>query len=122
MGGPVKRNAEQVEAIMACKGEPVDVADHQCQFGWCTGTIWTTSHGRYEEFVVTGRPGDVVDGGAVSVVIGFDETEDIAPRILLHLGMDVTGVDEDVSPMAGQARRIAGALLQAADALEDWRS
>ena len=54
-------------------------------------------------------------------MIDFDETEDVAPRILLHLGTDVTGVDEDVSPTARQARRIAMALLQAADALEDWR-
>jgi hypothetical protein len=49
-----------------------------------------------------------------------DLIPNVAPRILLHLGTEVTGVDEDVNPTARQARRIAIALLHAADALEGW--
>ena len=106
---------------MTASREPINLKDHHCPFPWCTGTIWKDSHlSDYRETRTSGRRYDLIDGLAVTVVVVYDESEDPRPRILLHFYADNAHVDVDVSPTAGEARRIAINLLEAADALDGW--
>lgn len=114
------RYRETLERIMARRGEPIDLTEHTCEHSWCSGTCWRHSHHSSQDTFVTGRDGDVADGTAVGIHVVYDETEDTRPRLLLHIGSN-TGADEDCSSTPAQARRIALHLLEAADALDDWR-
>lgn len=111
---------ERAAAIMERRGEAIHLAEHSCDYPWCTGTIWHQSHYGSRDTFVTGRSHDVVDALAVGVVVTYDELEDSRPRILLHIGSEIGDVDTDASPTATEARRIAINLLQAADALDQW--
>ncbi|MCH9730705.1 MAG: hypothetical protein K0U84_13710 [Actinomycetia bacterium] len=54
------RDKETVGAIMARRGEAISLAEHTCDYPWCTGTIWRRSHHGTQDTFVTGRDGDVV--------------------------------------------------------------
>jgi hypothetical protein len=74
----------------------------------------------HSKTLTTGRRHDVLEELAVTVMVTYDECEDVQPRMLLHLGSDSETVDVDVSPTSIQARQIAIKLLEAADALDFW--
>lgn len=115
------RDKETLNAIRDRRGEYIDRAEYTCGYSWCSGTISRYNHHGSQDTFITGRRGDVVDATAVGVHVAYDETEDSRPRILLHIGSFIADIDTDCSPTAAQARRIAIHLLEAADALDDWR-
>lgn len=63
----------------------------------------------------TARMCDVIDAMSATVIVAYDGPR---PRILLHVGSDDGATDVDVEPTADEARRIAAALVSAAEAVE----